>query len=77
MAIEETEMRGRRDPFERFGLAQLTWAVRVYLFLLVFFVVLLLLSALPNVPKEVPSVAIEGIQTIVAALLGALSQQRA
>lgn len=70
-------MRGTKDPFDKVGLGQLTWVIRVYLCLLLFFSALLFISAVPNVPEEASSLAIEGIKTIIAVLLGALSQRRA
>lgn len=67
-------MKQERDLFARLGLANLPWATRVYLILLVIFASMLMLSSLPALDLGMGPAAAEGLKTVLAALLGALSQ---
>ena len=58
--------------FERMGLEQTPWAVRVYLFLVLLFSLLLLVAAVPGL-SHLRELVSEAMQTVLSALLGALS----
>jgi hypothetical protein len=63
-----------RDFFMILGLPQLPWVTRTYLVLVFIFAVLILFSCLPPFSEHLEPVASEGLKTVLAALLGALSQ---
>jgi len=66
-------MRLRDDLFAKLGLSSLPGVSRVYLVLVMVFVVLLLLSSVPRLGVHLEPVASDGLKTVLAALLGALS----
>lgn len=63
-----------RHFFMRFGLAQIPWVIGMYVFLVFIFATLLLVSCLPPFSQHLGPVAADGLKTVLAALLGALSQ---
>lgn len=67
--------RRRKDLFEVLGLARLPSMPRVYLVLIFTFLGLALLSSLPVFEgSSLGTLAVEGLKTVLAALLGSLSQ---
>lgn len=58
--------------FEQLGLQQTPWVIRVYLVLLLIFAVLVLVAHIPGL-TNLWGLASKGLETVLAALLGALS----
>lgn len=58
---------------ERFGRGRLPWVIQVYLVLLFVFTLLAVAAARPVGSADLQSLASDGLKTVLAALLGALS----
>ena len=58
--------------FDRLGLQHTPWVIRVYLMLILLFAAMVLLATFPQ-SKALWPLASEGLKTVLAALLGALS----
>jgi len=71
---EGRRMKQEGDLFAKLGLPSLPGVTRVYLVLVVLFAALVLLSSVPALTVPIGPVASDGLKTVLAALLGALSQ---
>jgi len=67
-------MKPERDLFAKLGLTNLPLVTKIYLVLVILFAILLVLSSLPGLDLDMGPTVAEGLKTVLAALLGALSQ---
>ena len=68
-----SQMKGR-NIFEQLGLGSIPWVIRVYLVLVLSFLTLFIVLSFGDKSMGAINFAAEGLKTVLAALLGALSQ---